>query len=151
MPNFQKNKKYNSHFLKGDTGGLKDIGGLAIPYNLNLKQNSRRLRKESTISEKLLWNEIRHDKLGVRFNRQKPLLEFIVDFYCPPLKLVIEVDGSSHNSQEAQEYDKNRQKLIEEYGVNFLRIDDLAVKKDMPNVLLEIKDTIERLQNSLRK
>lgn len=150
MPESEKDNKYNSHFLKGDKGGLKNTGGLAIPYILNLKKNSRRLRKESTVSEVLLWNELRHDKLGVRFNRQKPLLEFIVDFYCPPLKLVIEVDGSSHNSEDAQEYDRNRQKLIEEYGVHFLRIDDLEVKKDIQNVLLKIRTTIEDLQNSLR-
>ena len=126
---------------------IKNTGGLAIPYNRNLKQKSRDLRNNSTLSEIILWKKIKNDALGYRFNRQKPLLNFIVDFYCPTLKLAIEIDGSSHDGKE--EYDNYRQQLIEEYGVEFLRIPDYLVKKDLPNVLLMIEAKIKEMEITL--
>jgi very-short-patch-repair endonuclease len=67
-------------------------------YNPRLKQIARTLRNNMTLSEILLWKEIKGKKvLGYDFHRQKPLGEYIVDFYCPKLKLVIEIDGDSHD------------------------------------------------------
>ena len=67
-----------------------------IPYNPKLKEFARQLRKNSTLSEILLWQKIKQQALGVQFHRQVPLLEYIVDFYCHELKLAIEIDGKSH-------------------------------------------------------
>ena len=68
-----------------------------IYYNKNLKAFSRKLRNNSTLSEVLLWSELKGRKiLGYRFTRQKPLGKYIADFYCFELKLVIEIDGESH-------------------------------------------------------
>jgi len=68
-----------------------------IPYNPKLKALARQLRKNSTLSEVLLWQKIKQKGYGVQFHRQVPLLEYIVDFYCHELKLAIEIDGDSHN------------------------------------------------------
>lgn len=105
-----------------------------IPYREDLKAKARELRKNSTLSEILLWQEIKERKLlGYQFHRQVPMLDFIVDFYCHELKLVIEIDGSSHNY--TYDYDSYRQNELEKYGVKFLRFDDLEVKKDLQNVM----------------
>ena len=103
-----------------------------------------KLRNDSTLSEILLWKELRAGKMmGYKFNRQKPLLNYIVDFYCKPLKLVIEVDGVSHDNEEGYDRDIVRQKELEKIGLNFLRFDDLDVKKNMSSVLRTIEGYIE--------
>ena len=73
-----------------------------IPYNKNLKVLARKLRKEMTFGEVLLWNELKGDKLwGFDFDRQRCIDNYIVDFYCKDLMLAIEIDGMSHNYEEA--------------------------------------------------
>ena len=113
-----------------------------IDYNLKLKSNSRYLRNNSTLSEVLLWQKLRAgNMMGFKFNRQKPLGNYIVDFYCKALNLVIEIDGSSHDNK--YEEDLKRQKRLEQLGVHFLRFTDLQVKKDITNVLWSIEIWIE--------
>lgn len=113
-----------------------------IEYNLNLKSNSRILRNNSTLSEVLLWKKLKAGSLmGFKFNRQKPLGNYIVDFYCKPLNLVIEIDGSSHNN--SYEKDKHRQNELERLGLTILRFTDIQVKKDIRNVLRAIEIWIE--------
>jgi len=115
---------------------------MKIHYNPKLKQRARELRKNSTLSEVLLWEELKSRKmLGYKFLRQKPIGNYIVDFFCNKLKLVIEIDGDSH-TEEKYEYDINRQKWLESRGINVLRFDDLEVKKDMDNVLSAIEGWI---------
>lgn len=115
-----------------------------IPYNRNLKTFSRFLRNNSTLSEVLLWQELRAGQIeGFKFNRQKPLGRYIVDFYCKKLSLVIEVDGSRHYSEEAQIQDRGRQQILEELGLSFLRFDDLDVKFNKAFVLSQIYFFIE--------
>jgi len=73
-----------------------------IPYRKELKSLARKLRKNSTLSEVLLWIEIKNKQLeGFQFHRQVPMLDYIVDFYCHELKLVIEIDGDSHFHDDA--------------------------------------------------
>ena len=115
-----------------------------IPYNPKLKALAKALRKNMTLSEVLLWDELKQKKiLGFDFDRQRPIDEFIVDFYCKDLQLAIEIDGDSHDSEEAFEKDRKRQKRLEELGVRFLRFDDLEVKKEINNVLRTIQHWIE--------
>jgi very-short-patch-repair endonuclease len=115
-----------------------------IPYNPKLKELAKKLRKNMTLGEVLLWNELKQKRmLGYDFDRQKPIDNFIVDFYCKDLQLAIEVDGNSHNSDEAIEKDVIRQKRLESLGVKFLRFDDIEVKKDMENVVKAIAFWIE--------
>jgi len=115
---------------------------MKIHYNPKLKQRARELRKNSTLSEVLLWEELKSRKmLGYKFLRQKPIGNYIVDFFCNKLKLIIEIDGDSH-TEEKFEYDVIRQKWLESRGINVLRFDDLEVKKDMKNVLSAIEGWI---------
>jgi len=112
-----------------------------IPYREDLREKAHELRKNSTLSEILLWQEIKEGKLlGYQFHRQVPMLDFIVDFYSHELQLAIEIDGDSHNQN--YKYDLDRQAELEQYGVQFLRFDDKEVKKDMRNVLKTIEHWI---------
>ncbi len=114
-----------------------------LPYNKNLKQRSRELRNESTLSEILLWKRLRARQMrGFQFNRQKPLGNFIADFYCKPLNLVIEVDGSSHEGR--QEYDRDRDIELQKLGLTVLRFPDLDVRKNIRGVLKAIEEWIKR-------
>ncbi|WP_424963007.1 3'(2'),5'-bisphosphate nucleotidase CysQ [Ekhidna sp.] len=123
-----------------------------IPYNPKLKELAKNLRQNMTLSEVLLWDELKQKKIkGYDFDRQKPLDEFIVDFYCKDLKLVIEVDGDSHDREEAFIADKKRQKKLEDLGVSFLRFDDLEIKKDITNVIRTIEYWIEENEEDLKK
>ena len=115
-----------------------------LAYNKNLKEFSRKLRNNSTLGEILLWKQLRGGKIrGYTFNRQKPLANYIVDFYCKSLRLVIEVDGGYHFEEEQQILDKERQQILEEMQLNFLRFHDEEVRKDMPQVLQKIEEYIE--------
>ena len=110
-----------------------------IPYNRTLREFSRDLRSHSTLSEILLWQKLRAGQFrGYDFNRQKPLGNYIVDFYCRKTNLVIEVDGGSHDYEEAVVEDRKRQQILEELGVSFLRFSDWEVKNAMSFVLGEI-------------
>jgi len=95
-----------------------------------------------TFGEIALWREINNKKLGVRFSRQIPIDNFIVDFYCKDLNLAIEIDGSVHFVEGQQEKDAIRQSLLESLGVNVIRFSDLDVKNNLNCVLLEIKKII---------
>ena len=100
-----------------------------------------------TLSEVLLWNELKQKRmLNYDFDRQRPIDKYIVDFYCKDLKLAIEIDGDSHNSEEAYKKDKARQKRLESLGVSILRFDDREVKKDMANVIRVIEGWIKELE-----
>jgi very-short-patch-repair endonuclease len=113
-----------------------------IPYNPELKQLARDLRKNMTLSEVLLWNQLKQkNMLGFDFDRQRPIGNYIVDFYCKELSLAIEIDGDTHIYR--YEEDEIRQSELEKLGVKFLRFDDLEVKKNISNVLRVIVAWIE--------
>jgi len=101
-----------------------------------------------TLSEIILWQEIRKKNLEVQFHRQVPIDNYIVDFYCHELKLAIEVDGSSHNLDEALEKDIIRQNKLKQLGISFIRFDNLEVKNDMYNILKELEGKINELKDT---
>ena len=113
-----------------------------IPYNPKLKEIARKLRKDATYAEKILWNAIRRKQLGYEFHRQVPMKQFVVDFYCHELMLAIEIDGISHDIEDAKAKDDEREKIIESYGVTFLRFRDEIVKENPDSVVGEIKEWI---------
>lgn len=115
-----------------------------IPYNPKLKELARKLRKNMTFSEVLLWQELKGKQmLGFDFDRQRPIDEYIVDFYCKDLKLAIEIDGNYHYHDDQPEKDKLRQVRLEFLGVHFLRFDDADVKNNIKWVLNEIYNWIK--------
>ena len=112
-----------------------------LPYNKNLKEFSRKLRNHSTPGEILLWKKLRAGTMkNYTFNRQKPLGRYIVDFYCKPANLVIEIDGAYHLENEQKIKDDLRQKVLEEMGLNFIRFSEQQVRKDMEMVLKAIEN-----------
>ncbi len=119
-----------------------------IPYNPKLKPLAQALRKNMTFAEILLWNELKNKKMkGYDFDRQRPIDNYIVDFYCKDLQLAIEIDGISHDIEDVIVNDLERQKRLEKLGVRFLRFDDREVRKDMRNVLRTIEGWIENFEN----
>ena len=114
------------------------------PYNPALKERARELRNNSTLSEVLLWNELKNGKMkGKDFHRQKPIMDYIVDFFCPELGMAIEIDGGSHDNENACRNDRERQKKIEELEIQFLRFNDVDVKRNMTGVLKVIEQWID--------
>ena len=109
----------------------------------DLKTFSRKLRNNSTTGEILLWKKLRAGSMmNYTFNRQKPLKRYIVDFYCKPLNLVIEIDGGYHEEEVQKIKDSERQQVLEEMGLNFLRFSDKEVRKNIDSVLRIIENYI---------
>ena len=111
-----------------------------IPYNPKLKQLARNLRNNSTKSEIRLWQQLKGKQFfGYDFHRQKPLLNYIADFYCYELNLVIELDGYTHQFEEVFVKDEIKQGDLENLGLTVLRFDDNEVMNNINNVLRELE------------
>lgn len=106
---------------------------------------ARQFRKQPTKSENILWQALRGKKLdGIKFRRQQPIGNFIVDFYNSVYRLVVEVDGSIHDEQV--ELDHARQEVLEQLGLNVLRVKAEDVEKNLPSVLAAIRSKINALK-----
>lgn len=122
---------------------------MKIYYNPKLKELARQLRNNATKSEIKLWLCLKGKQIcGYDFHRQKPIDEYIVDFFCNKLKLAIECDGYSHENIEVWEKDNKKTKRLKELGINVLRFSDEQIMKDTDNVLRVIEDYIERFENN---
>lgn len=101
-----------------------------------IKERARRLRREATSAEKRLWEYLRDRRLaGLKFRRQHPIGNFIVDFYCHELRLVVELEGSIHDKPEQAEYDAGRFRWLEAQGYTILRFRNEEVFEDLEGVL----------------
>lgn len=98
-----------------------------------LVQRARDMRRAPTASERILWEALRHGRLGVRFRRQVVLGRFIVDFFAPSVRLAVEVDGSAHAGRG--EYDRLRDRGLAELGVRTLRVPAWRVERDIAGVV----------------
>jgi len=123
-------------------GGLGDF--LMISYNKKLKYRSRELRTNMTDAERRLWSKIRRKQImGRPFYRQKPVGNYIVDFYCPSAKLIIEVDGGHHCQDEHRDYDRGRDDFLRRLGFEVLRFSNLDVLKNIEGVVEKIMEKVE--------
>ena len=113
------------------------MGRPFIPYRRDLKPRSQALRRDPSPAERKLWYEFLRD-LPVKFTRQKPLGSYIADFYCSAHRLVIELDGDSHYSDRAQQYDERRTENLEEEGVRVVRFTNTDVLQNFEGVCAEI-------------
>ena len=125
-----------------------------IPYNPDLKKFARLMRNNSTKGEIKFWCELlRKRKSGYQFYRQKILLNYIVDFYCAKLKLVIEIDGTSH--LEKTDDDKNKDQDLEALGLKVVRYNDLNVLNNFGLIEKDfyrtIKERAKELKNNIDK
>lgn len=115
-----------------------------LPYNKNLKERSRELRSSMTDAEIALWSKVRRKQLyGLQFHRQKPIGRYIVDFYCPSVRLVVEVDGGQHYTPEGERSDANRDAYLKSLGLAVLRFSNLDVLRNMDGVMATIVQKIE--------
>jgi cyclase len=103
-------------------------------------ERAKALRKNMTVAETVLWQELKSGINGFKFRRQHPLFVFIADFYCHKAKLVIELDGSIHNLKEVKEYDEERQKCIEEQNIKVIRFTNYQVMNELQTVIKTITD-----------
>jgi len=103
-------------------------------------QRAKELRRDLTPAEKILWHELRANKLGVHFRRQQIIAEFIVDFYCHRAALVIEVDGDIHDLQK--EDDAKRDKALSEMGLRIVRFRNDEVLKNLSEFVEQIKNLV---------
>jgi very-short-patch-repair endonuclease len=120
-----------------------------LKYSAQLKKYARELRKNQTDSEMTLWSSLRGKQiLGVQFYRQKPIGQYIVDFFAPTAKLIIEVDGSQHIDGGNLNSDRNRDEYLTGLGLKVLRFNSREVLKEREAVLEIIYQTINERLNS---
>ena len=115
------------------------------------KEKRRHLRNNQTFCEKIVWMNLRRKQIcGERFLRQFGIGKFVVDFYCPHLKLAIEIDSDSHfENRDAVEYDKWRQKLIESLGIKIIRFTNVEVNQNIDKVISAIDKYVREIQNKV--
>lgn len=112
--------------------------------NQSLKNKRRELRKNQTAAEKILWEYLRNRKLGgFKFTRQCSVGPYILDFYCPKVRVGIELDGSHHSGKEAATYDNDREVGLKEFNIRLIRFWNDEIIKNTPNVLKRILEFIE--------
>ena len=113
---------------------------ISLELERKMRDVARQLRQTSTPTEQILWEKLRDRQLGYKFRRQVPIGPFVVDFLCAEVRLVIEVDGPIHASQ--QQADQDRQALLETLGLHFLRFSTEDVSHRMPEVLAKIRTAL---------
>ncbi|MDB9430567.1 endonuclease domain-containing protein [Microcystis aeruginosa CS-555/01A07] len=112
-----------------------------LPYNTALVARAKELRKNMTLAEKKLWySYLKNFKFKVL--RQRPIDHFIVDFYCPSLKLVIEIDGDTHFTDEGKAYDKERTARLKSYGLKVIRFTNSQVLRNFEAVCEQLNLSI---------
>ena len=118
-----------------------------IPYNPKLKLLARELRNNSTKSEIILWGKLKRKQCyGYDFHRQKPIDNYILDFFCAELLMGIEIDGYSHGFLEVYQKDLKKEEQLNKFGITVLRFSDEQVLKDMENVLRGIEFYISEFE-----
>jgi very-short-patch-repair endonuclease len=120
-----------------------------LHYSTGPKDKSRELRKKLTESESVLWSRLRRKQLlGIQFYRQKPIGQYIVDFFAPRAKLVVEVDGSQHAEEDYLRRDENRDEYLTGLGLKVLRFNSRAVLTETDAVVAVIYWAIAKQLNS---
>ncbi len=119
-----------------------------LPYLTENKLRARALRKNQTEAEQHLWTRLRRKQIGgLLFYRQKPLAQYIVDFYCASAMLVIEIDGAQHDEPNVKEYDVLRTQTLEAIGLRVLRFTNQQVLYDIDGVMQVIRAAVAERGN----
>lgn len=118
---------------------------MSLPYNGNLINTAKALRKNMTPQEKHLWYDFL-STYPVRFQRQKTIKSFVADFYCHSAKLIVEVDGSQHYTEQGLAYDEERTGILKEFNLEVIRFSNYDVNTNFEGVCIEIDNVVkERL------
>ena len=115
-----------------------------LPFDRKLKPLARNLRANMTDAEQLIWSKIRRKQtIDLQFYRQKNIGHYIVDFYCPKGKLIIEVDGGQHYEKAGMKKDQKRDRYLQCLGLTVLRFSDIDVLKNIDGVIERINEYLE--------
>lgn len=126
----------------------RDVSGSVLKYNSKLTEVAKENRKEMTKAEVYFWNLIKQDKTGFSFTKQKPINNFIADFYCKELNLVVEIDGSYHNQKKEVARDKEREKVFLSFGIKTVRFTNEQVLNEEISVDY-LKDLFSKIKSEL--
>ena len=108
--------------------------------NVVTKQSRKALRNDATIQERMLWSKLKGSNIGYKFQRQHSIGKYIVDFYCPIKKLIVEIDGIQHGDIEDKKYDTERTEYFEFLGYKVLRFWNNEINTNMDGVMMKIKE-----------
>ncbi|MFA6130648.1 MAG: endonuclease domain-containing protein [Patescibacteria group bacterium] len=113
-------------------------------FNLRDQKKFRsKLRNDSTDAEQKLWSFLRHSQIDkLKFRRQQGIGPYIVDFYCPKIKLVVEIDGDSHFDDQGIAYDKQRTVFLQQFGIRVVRFTNVDIQETIEGVIEEIRKKI---------
>lgn len=126
---------------------------MIYPFNWKSEKLKRRkLRNDMSPPEQVLWYYLKNKQLGgYKFRRQVSIGKYVVDFYCPKLKLAIEIDGDSHYHPASKEYDRKREKWIKEFGIKFLRFTNKDIVENREGVIDFLSDYLPPLSPPKRR
>ena len=115
------------------------------------KEKRKKLRQYQTIAEELVWRFLRNRQLlGYKFKRQYSIDHFVIDFYCPELKLAVEIDGASHSVPGKKQYDIKRERYLEKFNINFIRIKDEELFGNPNKAFMKIEEGVKRLREKIK-
>ena len=139
--------------VRGRQGFPPDKGGKGgyVPYNKSLTEKARQNRKSPTPAERRLWRRVlRHKQFNhLRFTRQKPLDNYIVDFYCAEFMLAVEIDGDSHDAQQQQ--DETRTRRLNALGIEVIRYTNAEIMNDLEGVYENLLKRVTERRTLLRR
>lgn len=115
----------------------------ALNNNHSFKNRRKNLRNNMTPQEIILWSRIKNSQIGFKFRRQHGLGPYILDFYCPEKRIVVELDGAHHFKKEGIEHDMKRTSYLESLGVRVLRFTNSEINKNLFGILKKIQDVLE--------
>jgi len=133
--------------MKSGRGGaiMKQNNNKKIFNKKELKPRRKELRNNSTYAEVFFWQQVKGSQLeGRKFRRQTSIGSFVVDFYCPEEKLIVELDGEVHFNEEAYKYDKERTEYLESLGIRVIRFENSEVLKNTEYVFKKIKTCFKK-------
>jgi very-short-patch-repair endonuclease len=111
-----------------------------------IMDRAKQLRRRMTEAEKIVWEIVRENSiLGLKFRRQHPINNYIADFYCHKIKLVVEIDGETHNQESAKLYDEHRTNVMNSFGIEVIRFNNKVILSNISFV----RKTIEKKCNEL--
>ena len=121
---------------------------MSLPYKKHLIPRAKELRKNATKQENHLWYDFLRS-YPIRFQRQKVIGGFIADFYCHKAKIIIELDGSQHYSEQGAAYDTERTQILSGYGIYVLRFSNLEIDRHFQEVCAAIHQCVSRRMEEL--
>ena len=117
-------------------------------FNISKTKTIRQaLRKQDIACEKILWSRLKNKQLEYKFRRQFGVGYYVIDFYCPRVKLAIEIDGATHATEDEVAHDKEKTKFLEYIGIKVKRYANTDIRKNLNDVLGDIYDACEALEN----